>query len=218
MTPRPIVGSVLPFRRAGLLGSALLAAVVATALLSAGQARANLEPDDVVDCQALGPGTCLPVDPQPLADPFFWTSTGTGNDVLFTITSDPTQIILTIQDQADATNLTGAGFQLTGIEPLPDMLIEIANVEFIGGDNADWTSLPTANPFVINTGLPGNMATIEWTDLAGADFSSAQPGGARARINLNFVPEPGTAALMGLGLAGLGVARRSRREESEAAA
>ena len=42
MTPRPIVGSVFPFRRTGLLGSALLAAVVATALLSAGRARANL--------------------------------------------------------------------------------------------------------------------------------------------------------------------------------
>jgi hypothetical protein len=53
---------------------------------------------------------------------------------------------------------------------------------------------------------------ISW-DLGGAIPSSLDT----ARINLNFtmVPEPGTALLMGLGLLSLGVACKSRREESD---
>jgi hypothetical protein len=79
------------------------------------------------------------------------------------------------------------------------------DVTFLG----DFTSEPSTRPFVTTV---GGVQTIQWTLLTGAD-----PGtGAIARINLNFVPEPGTGLLVGLGLAGLGVVGSSRRQESKA--
>jgi hypothetical protein len=80
------------------------------------------------------------------------------------------------------------------------------DVTFLGS----WSTEPTSRPFV--TQLGGNMAQIEWTRLTDGDPA----GGAIVRINLQFVPEPGTAALLGLGLAGLGVVGRSSRQETKA--
>ena len=97
---------------------------------------------------------------------------------------------------------------LLEIETNPDEFIELDGVVF----NGNWISEPDELPIIGNSGLPGNIASISW-DLVGARPNALNT----ATINLNFtaVPEPGTALLTCLGLLGLGVVGKSRREESD---
>ena len=67
--------------------------------------------------------------------------------------------------------------------------------------------MPVSLPFITDLGGDPLVKRLEWTELAGADPNL----GAAIKINLTFVPEPGTALLMGLGLAGLGLVGRSQR-------
>jgi hypothetical protein len=101
-------------------------------------------------------------------------------------------------------DMDAVGFRLSNLQSNPDLVLgEITDVDFI-----NFFSEPTTRPFVTNV---GGIQIIQWTLLAGMDPQL----GSIARINLTFVPEPGTALLMGLGLAGLGVFGRSRRDDSE---
>jgi hypothetical protein len=189
-----------------LIGLPLLAAVVATALLSAGEALATLNLTNDVTCANSGgsSGLCIPFE-DPLGSGFQYISGGTGTDLWFTINADPSSITLTFT--SDAAGKFGSPdmnvLELAGIQTLPDELIAIDSVDFTGA----WASMPDALPMVGNSGLPGNIASLSW-DLGGA-FPSNRDS---ARINLSFstVPEPGTALLMSLGLLGIGVAGRSR--------
>ena len=202
---------VCPASYSRLIGLPLLAAVVATALLSAGEALATLNLTNDVDCvNSGGSGAgCIPVS-DPLGSGFQYVSGGTGTDLWFSINADSSSITLTFT--GDALGNFGSPdmnvLNLLGIQTNPDELIEIDSVDFIG----TWLSQPDELPSVSNSGLPGNIASISW-DLGGAKPSALDS----ARINLNFtlVPEPGTALLMGLGLLGLGVVGKSRREEND---
>ncbi len=208
MAPHRIAESV--FNRSHWLGPALLAAVVATALLSAGEARAVLV-DGTVSCEALGmERACLPTEKDLFDDfpaPYTVSDTGLGGDAMFAITATETTIRLIFTEFVTANTLTTTGFKLSGLQSIPALVPGELDVTFLG----DFASEPSTRPFVTNE---GGIQAIQWTLLTGAD-----PGtGAIARINLSFVPEPGTALLVGLGLVGLGVVGRSRREESKATA
>jgi hypothetical protein len=63
---------------------------------------------------------------------------------------------------------------------------------------------------VRSVGFQNEANWMRWPDTSNSLVSNA---GSYAKFTV--VPEPGTALLMGLGLAGLGVAGRSRRDESE---
>jgi hypothetical protein len=197
-----------------LIGLPLLAAVVATALLSAGDALATLNLTNDVSCaNSGGSGAgCIPIS-DPLGSGFNYVSGGTGTDLWFTINAESSSITLVFTSDA-AGNFGSPNMnvlELAGIQTMPDELIVIDSVVFGGV----WLSEPDQLPTVGNSGLPGNIASISW-DLGGAVPSSLDT----ARINLSFtpVPEPGTALLMGLGLLSLGVVGKARREESKATA
>jgi hypothetical protein len=213
MAHRPVAASGFPNPRTGLFGPALLAAVAATALLSAGEARALLV-DGTVSCEALGAErACVPMEKELFDDfpvPYTVSDTGPGGDAMFAITATETTIRLIFTEFVSANTLNTTGFKLSGLQSIPALVPGELDVTFLPvGD--DWGTLPSTRPFVTNA---GGIQTIQWTLLSGADPA----GGAIARINLQFVPEPGTAALLGLGLAGLGVVGRSKRQESEGTA
>jgi hypothetical protein len=197
-----------PYRRLVLLP--LLAAVVSIAVLSPGQAHALLI-DGPVSCEALGVDrACLPTSKDLFDDfpvPYTVSDTGIGGDAMFAITATATTIRLVFTEFVSANTLNATGFQLSGLQSIPALVPGVLDVTFLG----DFTSEPSTRPFVTTV---GGIQTIQWTLLTGAD-----PGtGAIARINLNFVPEPSTALLLGLGLVGIAAGGRSRREASKATA
>ena len=206
---RPIATSVFPVRRTALFGSTLLVALVATALLSAGAARAALL-NTPVECEALtSERLCIsvPTDEGVLDTMFIMSDTGGDGDPLFWMVATATDIILFFTEFATGNAMDGTGFGLTGLVSMPDLVVaEKLDVRYVGDWGIDNQDIPDVGPFVT---LGGN---IQWTSLAGGDPS----GAAAAVISLNFVPEPGTVVLMGLGLAGLGSVGRSRREETKA--
>lgn len=159
--------------------------------------------NEPVDCQAIGSGRlCFPNDPKPALSQAF--TIASDQDPLFYVVSDETSVIVTFFS-TPASSLVDTGFRISGYETEPDLLVEIADVEYSFG------TVPTAGPTVTNTGLPNNEATIEWADLDGA----APVEGDSATIHLTFIPEPSSAALAVAALTTVGLlGRASRRRRS----
>jgi len=182
------------------LGTALLAVVVATALVWAGEVRAGLL-DGSVTCTAIGTQrACLPTE-KDIFDPVPYTvsDTGVGGDAIFTISADEDTIVLTFTEFVTGNALNTTGFRLEGLQSIPDLVPGALDVTFLGDWGVNDEDIPVSRPEVSN-----DLSSIEWTTLAGGDPST----GAIARINLNFVPEPSTGALTALGLIGLAARRR----------
>jgi len=95
-----------------------------------------------------------------------------------------------------------------------DMFLYLPNAWFAGyGDSAVVTLYSHfGRQGVDPVGFTGNFHTSdgfeEWAVRVGVDFCAQNPGD--RLCNETQVPEPGTLALLGLGLAGLGLSRRRR--------
>ena len=77
------------------------------------------------------------------------------------------------------------------------------------------TSLPTKNPFSTITLLAGAIGTVNvaWNTATGSGFELSFFGLTNAPgTSFTIIPEPTTAALLGLGLVGLTLGGRRRRE------
>jgi len=113
--------------RVGPFGSVLLAAVVSTVFLSAGESRAELV-DGPVDCEGLGESACVPTQ-KDLFDvtlPFTVSDTGAGGDPLFTVLADEEEITLQFTELVTGRDLEGVGFKLTGLESTQALAVGIS--------------------------------------------------------------------------------------------
>jgi len=94
-----------------------------------------------------------------------------------------------------------------------DSFNQIAPLNGVGGSTA--TSLPAKNPFSTITLIAGLTGTVNvaWNVVTGSGFELNFFGLTNAPgTSFTIIPEPTTAALLGLGLVGLTLGGRRRRE------
>ena len=91
-----------------------------------------------------------------------------------------------------------AGEIITGLSTLVDNLVDL------GSSNTD-------GPFTVTTAFTSDSVTITYASDNGTDdFEFGDGFTSTFQIETSTVPEPITVLLMGIGLAGLGIARRRR--------
>jgi hypothetical protein len=202
-----IADRIVPVSRTAWFGWALLAAVVATTLVSAGEARAGLI-NGPATCEALfgqDIRVCIPTSTENLRETLF--TVRDENDPLFNVYATETRIILAFVDPVTGNDLDDTGFKLSGLESMPDLIPGPITAPCLSDEQTNCVRFLNFNDEPITRPSVSADGTFEWTRLTGMDPQL----GSIAIVRLNFVPELGTAALLGLGLGGLGVVGRSRR-------
>jgi len=187
------------FCKNAILQLGIAGTLLAACLMSPPTARATLI-GDTVTCTTLGSPTC-PVVPTAIVGP--------GSE--FTMFAFGTFPMFTV-------NITGSSYILTAASS-----ITVSFGGAVGAASLDWIGDPTGE--IIGFDLTSDFAAITSSDitfgphfvqvsLAGLTISPADLG---KQVVVDFItahdqiPEPGTLAVFGLGLAGLGFARLRRR-------
>jgi hypothetical protein len=186
-----------------VIGMPLLTTFLAVTVLPVGESGAVLGPEDVLFCRNVSTdpgipeaGVCAP-DVQPILEfgvpRFRYTSSPKVLPIQdwFDVSFLPSAIILTFTEAAFGNFATEDEnvLLLADIQPVPDRLVEIEEVRFVG----TWNGVPSEDPSVSNSGLPNNQAAIRW-DLVGAIPSA----GDIIVIDLDF-NEPGGIAAVATG-------------------
>jgi hypothetical protein len=123
---------------------------------------------------------------------------------------------IALSDEKGGGDITCVGHADHCADASPELLALNADIGILGVGGADtgWYLIgfdTSVNDLKVDT-VPSVLRDGAWETVpVRSDFLTN--GRTYAKFT-SVVPEPGTALLMGLGLAGLGVAGRSRREES----
>jgi hypothetical protein len=138
------------------------------------------------------------------------------SSIIFSLDNPETVVDLTFIDLKTLEGSGPAGFGMSATFPVISFTgylsdaagDEISGTAFVGATETGVVEVQAGSNIWLGMHFEGDFRggeeyTLFWTDIA---FTKPTVG---------VVPEPGTALLMGLGLAGLGAAGRSRREESE---
>ncbi len=174
--------------------------------------------------------------PGPNSSPFSWKVTEDGSPTnidgsAFGVLTEKTTEFLSFIETPDSNNsldCPAGGVAVNSTDPDPNCILDLYGIKTsVGGlplltaPISTYAVLRFSSPgvieglaFVTNTfSIDGGEGGAPLPDNCVPSMGPANCNGASSRIvgeNFRLVPEPGTVALLGLGLAGLGVARRRR--------
>ncbi|MBY0401942.1 PEP-CTERM sorting domain-containing protein [Myxococcota bacterium] len=164
----------------------------------------------------------LLVDPDPTINNVFSVTNNTGGTQSFVVTvslpsaisfGPPSFIRGSIQGGATDNNFNGVTLSNTGTSAIYDGLIDGSSVRTLFGNPTSATGVGSVSLGVASFGIPvqESVAVATTTSIALTlrfDLSAGDSASFTSVFDVQPIPEPGTALLVGLGLAGLAARRR----------